>query len=74
MSSTPFRSASRTTGTTRPFGRVGGEADVEVALQDQAVAVEGGVEVGEALQRGHAGLHQEGEQRHLGPLVPQLLR
>ena len=32
--------------------RVGGEADVEVLLQDELLAVEAGVELGELLQRG----------------------
>ena len=70
---TPFWSAFRITGTTRPPARVGGEAEVVVALQDQLVPLERGVDLGEAAQRGHAGLHQEGEQGHLGALLGRLL-
>ncbi len=45
--------------------RVGGEADVEVLLQDQVVAVERGIDVRELPQRGDARLDQEREHRHL---------
>ena len=47
-SSRPLRSTSRTTGTTQAAGRVGGEADVVVALEHELLAVERGVQVGEA--------------------------
>jgi hypothetical protein len=47
-------------------GRVGGEADVEILLQHQVVAVERGVELGILLHRLDAGLDQEGEHGQLG--------
>ncbi len=53
--------------------RVGGEADVEVLLQHQMVALQAGVELGELLQRGDAGLDQEGEHRHLDARLLVLL-
>ena len=46
-----------------PVRRVGGEADVVVLLEDQVVAVERGVELGELLQRGHRRLDHEREHR-----------
>jgi hypothetical protein len=46
-------------------GRVGRKADVEVLLVDSCVAVQRAVELGELLQRGHAGLDQEGQHRDL---------
>ena len=66
ISRMPLESASLMTGTTRPFGRVGREADVVVALEDEVVAVERGVDDRVRLQRGHDGLHQQRHHRHLG--------
>ena len=43
--------------------RVGGKADVEVALLHHVLAIEADVELREALQRAHTGLDQESEQR-----------
>ena len=50
--STPFLSAVLDHRHHQAVRRVGGEADVEVLLQDELVAVEDGVELGELLQRG----------------------
>src|SRR5690606_17641290 len=48
---------------------VGGEADVVVALEDEVVAVQRGVERRVLLQRGDAGLDQEGEHGQLAGLA-----
>ena len=47
-------------------GRVRREADVEVLLVDQRVAVQAGVELGELLERRHHRLDDEGQHGHLG--------
>ena len=64
MSTTPFLSASRITGTTSPLRRVGGEADVVILLQDQVFAVERSVELGKLLQRRARRLDHERQHRH----------
>ena len=46
-------------------GRVRREADVVVLLEHELLAVERGVELGEFLQRRHAGLDEEGQHRDL---------
>ena len=73
ISTTPFLSASRITGTTRPLRRVGGEADVVVLLEDQVVAVERGVELGELLQRRDRRLDHEREHADLDAALLVLL-
>ena len=53
------------------LGRVGGEADVPVALEQQVlpVLVERAVDLGVLLQRGHARLHQQRDHRDLDVLL-----
>src|SRR5690606_14628732 len=53
----------------QPVGRVGGEADMEVLLEDERLArrVERGVELRVLLQRRHRRLHDEGEHGELDP-------
>ena len=57
----------------QPVRRVGGEADVPVVLQDQRVAVEAGVELGELLQRRDRRLHHERQHADLDAALLQLL-
>ena len=57
----------------QPAGRVGREADVVVALQDQVLAVERRVEVRERLQRRHRRDDQERHHRDLDPVARVLV-
>jgi hypothetical protein len=57
-------SALRSTGTTRP-GPADGDAHMDEVLVDDVGAVDLGVDRREFLQRGHAGLHEEGHEAEL---------
>ena len=75
MSANDIRSASRRTGTTSPSSAPTAIADVVVALEDDLVALDFGVQAWKRAERADGGLHEEGGDAEADavPLLERLL-